>query len=237
MRVQSARWTRVPDDRRDGALATPSERVRRCFARACGSDWKTKPSYFSAACSRRSAAQPPASDDPAPRCALLRATTTCLGIWLAQGATTATWGRAHPRDEALRIIMRRPTPPRWRDPYETSEPGTVRALDDGAVVAESLRRVVHRVRRVRRRRSRERVRRVGDDGIGGARVRRRGLRGATRAARSLATLYAPDSFASRYGLADVKIGVCLWLSFAVDPVAGALDRSPSRCVREAKRRL
>ena len=38
-------------------------------------------------------------------------------------------------------------------------------------------------------------------------------------ARSLATLYAPDSFASRC-LADVKTGVCLWLSFAVDPVAG-----------------
>ena len=166
------------------------------------------------------AAQPPASDDPAPRCALLRATTTCLGIWLAQGATTATWGRAHPREEALRIMRALADSAKMTGSAETSEPGTARALDDGAVVAEAS-AAWSTAYAVCVAADPESARDALETmGSAEARASSSDWRNRVFAARSLATLYAPDSFASRYGLADVKTGVCLWLSFAVDPVAG-----------------
>ena len=166
------------------------------------------------------AAQPPASDDPAARCALLRATTTCLGIWLARGATTGTWGRVQPRDEALRIMRALADSAKTTGSAEASEPGTARALDEGAVVAEASAAwsTAYAVCVAADPESaREALETMGSLE---ARASASDWRDRVFAARSLATLYAPDSFASRYGLADVKTGACLWLSFAVDPVAG-----------------
>ena len=166
------------------------------------------------------AAQPPASDGPAARCALLRATTTCLGIWLARGATTGTWGRVQPRDEALRIMRALADSGKTTGSAEASEPSTARALDEGAVVAEASAAwsTAYAVCVAADPESaREALETMGSLE---ARASASDWRDRVFVARSLATLYAPDSFASRYGLADVKMGACLWLSFAVDPVAG-----------------
>ena len=119
------------DDRRDGALTTPSERVRRTVSRVRAVPLEDKPSYFSA-CSRV-LAQPPAATIPrlgARYCARRR---RVLEYGSLKGRRPP-WD-AQPRDEALRIIARaRHRPDSGIRPGV--EPGTARALDDGAVVAK-----------------------------------------------------------------------------------------------------
>ena len=171
-------------------------------------------------------------DDPAPRCILLRAVTTCLGIWLARGATSGEWGRAKPAEEALRAMTTLADCQKMTGALEPSIPGTAHAFADGAVIAEA---------------SAAWATAFAVLGCAAAECRNEGLetlgalderamssdwRERVFTSRCLATVCSPGSFSDKYGLKDFDLTLCSWLAFAADSVAGgAAPLAVALCAR------
>ena len=171
-------------------------------------------------------------DDPAPRCILLRAVTTCLGIWLARGAKSSEWGRAKPAEEAVRAMTTLADCQKMTGALEPSIPGTTHAFADGAVIAEASAAWATAFAVLGC--AATECRNEGLETLGA--LDKRALSSDWRervfTSRSLATIYSPGSFSDKYGLKDFDLTLCSWLAFAADSVAGgAAPLAVALCAR------
>lgn len=181
------------------------------------------------------ATQKHASEDPAPRCVLLRAATTCLGIWLAWRATNGAQGQAQTKifDEMIRVMRSLADCVKMTGSVVSSRAGTKGAMNDGAIIAEAsvAWATAYAVLIVADQgQSATVLETLGD-------VEKRSMSEDWRerifVSRSLATLCSPASFSDKCApLSDLKPALCAWFALAVDIVSGgALPLAVALCAR------
>ena len=177
--------------------------------------------------------QKPASEDPAPRSILLRAATTCFGMWLAEGDASR-----QPGDEPLRWMKTLFDVAKTTGSVEPPAPGSAEALNQGAVIAEMTATWASAFTVLASSAS-ERVQEAFDvfgdlhecASSSDWRVR-------VFTSRTLATLCSPGSFADKFGIKDVQPLVSSWLAFAVDSVVGgAAPLGAALCARKELLRM
>jgi len=159
------------------------------------------------------------SENPAARCVLLRALTTCLGIWLANGHSSGYWGRK-PGDEALRVMSTAVDISKVTGCTSISMIGSAHALNDGAIVAEASAAWVAAFNVLvaaepERKQEALDVLQAFEERAFSSDWRERLF-----IARTLAALCSTGSFAEKYGLDDLRPALTSWLVLAVDAVSG-----------------
>jgi len=160
-------------------------------------------------------------EDPAARCVLLRALTTCLGIWLQYAAMHGNSGHKC-ADDILRVMRALSDMQKMTGVPSASIIGSAFALNEGAVVAEAAAAWVAAFNVLVVTEPDRRVEALDMLYPLDKHAFSRDWRERVFVTRTVASLCAPGSFAEKYGLLDTRPALMSWLAFAIDTVAGGV---------------
>lgn len=179
------------------------------------------------------ASQQQASDEPAPRCILMRAAATCFGIWLEQRVKGGERAEQKFVDDVIRMMKSFADCAKATACSEPSMPGTKQSLNEGAVIAEASAAWATAYAVVTNTDARRRNEALETLGVLDKMVLSHDWRERVFVSRSLTMLCSPGSFVDKCApLTDFRLVLCVWLAVAVDVVSGgAAPLAVALCAR------
>ena len=179
------------------------------------------------------ASQRQASDEPAPRCILLRAAAACFGIWLEQRVKGGERVEQKFADDVIRMMKSLADCAKATASSEPSVPGTKQALNEGAVIAEASAAWATAYAVVTNMDARRRNEALETLGVLDKMSLSQDWRERVFVSRALTMICSPGSFLDKCApLTDFRLVLCVWLAVAVDVVSGgAAPLAVALCAR------